>query len=153
MSTKSSNPKRKNSPSGFKQGTLSFASSKRTSCATESHKTKKNSQAKANTPRTLTAAESSSEDIDVEDIHVTSSEEDAIIEDEKEERAPKPAPLLRTRQERSSQAKKPTTTVLQSKVNEENIQNSRVELNDKDPKWRKHYAVVREKMGHLHPSE
>ncbi|KAF5373284.1 hypothetical protein D9615_007379 [Tricholomella constricta] len=150
MSSKSSTP----STRTLRQGTLSFGSAKRT--ATTQNTKPKASQTKKLPALRKTARHDSSEDeLDIDDIQVPSSDEEELVEEQPtrklEERAKTSSKVSKThKQER--QATKPPVTVLQSK-NSVEIQStaSLSELNENDPKWRKHYASVREKMGYMHP--
>ncbi|RDB15369.1 DNA polymerase delta subunit 4 [Hypsizygus marmoreus] len=146
MATKSSAKSKSAASSQLKQGKLSFASSKRTA-STNNEKAKKTSQSKVvKAPQKIASPESSSEDVDVDDIEVTSSEEE-VVEQKKEGRAP-PTTQTKTRKAVEEKPTKPTP-VLQPKPSQDNVQ--RPELDEKDPRWRQQYAVAREKMGYLHP--
>jgi DNA polymerase delta subunit 4 len=145
----------------LKQGTLSFASSKRTKSSNSVTKATKTAQVKKTiTPRSRRGSTSSSEDPILEDVELTSSEEEerkVQPVERKQEGQPPPLPSLRPRTSLDKKhSNKPTIAVLQPKDSQENSQIEKVErpeLSDKDPRWRKHYAVVREQMGYQRPSK
>jgi len=157
MGPKSSSTKAKNQT--LKQGTLPFASSKRTTSSNNITKAKGVSQAKKSiTPQSRRSSTSSSEDVGLEDVELTSEEEEGNVEPElKQESQAPPLPALRphTFSERE-QSNKPAIAVPQPKDSQEDLQAEKVErpeLSDQDPRWKGHYAVVREKMGHHKPSK
>jgi len=140
----------------FKQGTLSFASSKRTTSSNSVAKAKKTSQASKSITKRRRISDSSGEDVSVEDVEMTSEEEEETVEPEErktEGRLP-PRPVLRPRIPSDKQSTKPATFAPPLNNCEGTLQTEglgRPELSPKDPRWRKHHAVVRKKMGYQHP--
>jgi len=154
MAAKSSSTKSKNAT--LKQGTLPFASSKRTTSSNSITKAKQASQAKrSQTPRSRRGSTSISEDSKPDDVELISEEEEDVQLEERKQEDVLVQPTLRPRiSSEKKQANKPATSVLQPKDNQRNPQAGTVErpeLSDKDPRWNKHYGVVRRKMGHLKP--
>lgn len=143
----------------LKQATLSFASSKRTKSSNSVTKAKQPSQTKKYcAPISRRSSTSSSDDVSLEDVELTSAEEEGRAEPEERKQEDQAPPRRTLRPHISSdrkQSNKPAITVLQEKDSQEKLQTEKVarpELSDKDPRWSKHYSVVREEMGHQHPS-
>ncbi|GLB41637.1 putative DNA polymerase delta, subunit 4 [Lyophyllum shimeji] len=149
-------PAKSSSSSKMKQATLSFGSSKRT---TAQGVKPKDTQAKKPPVRRKAPSRVSSEDeVDLEDVHVPSSDEESA--DEKPTAKPTARPEERpTISSKTSKTRKVEKQVNEVPVNPPQPQNSAEhpevgllpELNENDPKWRKQHAAAREKMGHMHP--
>jgi DNA polymerase delta subunit 4 len=145
--------------SGLKQATLSFASTKRTASASNT-KGKQSSRVVSNSKRaasvdslsiSTTPSRSDEESVEVDEI------EDADGSD-----APPPLKKLRI-DDRKSREKDTgrglAAGMLKSRDGAENAGSSSVvaskenlDMMDKEGKLRKHYGVIREKMGNLKPS-
>jgi DNA polymerase delta subunit 4 len=140
----------------LKQGTLPFASSKRTTSSNSIAKAKKTSQAtKSITSKRRRISDSSSEDVSLEDVETTSEDDEETVEPEKQGRLP-PRPAVRPRIPSDKQSDKPLTAAPQLNDRDETPQAEKLErpeLSPKDPRWRKHHAVVRKKMGYQRPSK
>lgn len=140
----------------LKQGTLPFASSKRTASSNSITKAKKTTQPKKLTiTQSRRSSSNSSEDVSQEDIELTSDEEEKIETDECKEEG-WAAPLRPHVSSDRKKSNKPTIAVLNPKDSQESLQTEkaeRPELSDTDPRWEKHHATVRAKMGGLRPSK
>jgi hypothetical protein len=91
----------------------------------------------------------------MEDVEFTSDEEEKIETEERKEegRAALLRPYVSSERKKSN---KPVITVLNSKDSQERSPTEKVErpeLSDTDPRWKKHHAAVRAKMGGLRPSK
>ena len=180
MSPKSVNSSSKRQDS-LKQGTLSFTTVKRvgSSNATTGKSKSLKPTKRAPTPRTSLSANSTIED-DFDDVELFFTEDEAEETDEIQDSPNVPedhkkpiSPGTRiqtgaadklTTAKKTSQDQKPiaaTTTRLSSKVSKARpkevsqsvFADEKPELVVKDRKWNKHYAEVREKMGHSTPSK
>ncbi|KAF8075151.1 DNA polymerase delta, subunit 4-domain-containing protein [Lyophyllum atratum] len=144
----------RSSSSNMKQATLPFGTSKRTA-STQNVKPKAAQAKKSPAVRKASSRYSSDEDeLDVDDIHVPSSDEESV--DEKpsikiERRASSSNKASKTKKAEKQVAVVPEATIPPKGRTEDIEAKVLAELNEKDPKWRKHYAEVRAKMGHLHP--
>ena len=140
----------------LKQGTLPFATSKRTKSSNSIIKTRETSQTKKPVAsRSRRISTSSIEEFSVEDAEVTSEEEEDKAEPEEHKKVFRPTLRPRTSSQNERQNKS-TIADPQPKDSQEDSQTEKVErpeLSDKDPRWRKHYAAVRDKMGFQRPSK
>lgn len=158
----------------LKQGTLGFISAKRTASTGGIGKGKKPIRTQS-TPVTRRNAiidiESSSEEDNVVDIELPSSEEEVVPKQEQNQKQGRKeegrAPLAKPSNKQKGVEKKTSDKVgvFRSRDGVENSNATldvagktkggveRADLQEKDPRWRKHHATVREKMGKLQPSE
>ena len=129
----------------LRQGTLSFASAKPTAATTTAKQKNSNIVTVAPTSSKKRAAESSSEDSD--EIESSSTRPPGKADGKAHTFAQTRAEPVRTSVFKSKDAAENSRA---GKVVEET---SRPELNPKDKKYSKHYMLVRDKMGHMPPSE
>ena len=134
----------------LRQGTLSFATSKPTAATTAAKQKISNTVTVTPTSSKKRAVESSSEDSD--EIESFSTPPPAEGKQTSKGQTLKASPEAR--------AEPVPTSVFKSKDATENSRAgkaaeevSRPELNPKDRKYNKHYMLVRDKMGHMSPSE
>lgn len=140
----------------LKQGTIPFLPSKRTGSSTPANVKAKISRSTKASPaqRSVSSSSSSANEVDVEDVHLTSDEE---VPEEHKKLEERPATTNQVSSTKSSTKKATTKTETPPlpKVKQENISpvsQERPELKEKDPRWKEHYAVVREKMNYKKPS-
>ena len=153
MAPKSSSTKAKHAT--LKQGTLQFATSKRTVSSNSITKAKQPSLPKKSvTSGSGRSSTGSSQDASLDEVELISEEEEGNAHKEED------APVRATLRPRVSSGKKqpsgPPISVLQPKDSQENSQvgkAARPELSDKDHKWDQHHRVVRQKMGNQRASE
>ena len=136
----------------LRQGTLSFATSKPTAATTAAKQKISNTVAVTPTSSKKRAVESSSEDSDEIESSSTPPPAEGKTHQTSKGQTLKASPETR--------AEPVPTSVFKSKDATENSRAgkaaeevSRPELNPKDRKYNKHYMLVRDKMGHMSPSE
>lgn len=149
---------RKSSSQTLKQGTLSFGSAKRTSTKNTNLKAKPSHIKRVSALRQSNISDEEDE-LDVDNIEVPPSDEESLPEEIEDAGQPEKRPRTvlkasKTTRQDETQPTKPPATVLQPKDNTKNAGVSSLpELKENNPRWRKHYAEVKKKMGYQQPSE
>ncbi|KAF9466161.1 DNA polymerase delta, subunit 4-domain-containing protein [Collybia nuda] len=144
------------STKSLKQGTLSFVSSKRTTSSTPTNvKAKTSKSTKVPKLRSVSSSSSSVNEVDVDDVHLTSDEETPPEEEKKPERPSISSQVSSNTKNSVKKVKTKPETVLKLKEKQEKTllptPQERLELNEKNPRWMDHYAVIREKMNYKQP--
>lgn len=149
MSSKTSQP--------LKQAKLPFALSKRTASTPANVKAKTSKSTKASrAQRSVSSSSSSANEVDIEDVHLTSDEEAPEEYKKSEERPTTTSQVLSSAKSSTNKAAPKPETLPLPKDKQEKISpapQERLELKEKDPRWNDHYAVVREKMNYTKPSK
>jgi len=183
MSSKSSSNSSNKRQEPLKQGTLSFATVKRVASNNATNKSKSLKQIKPTpAPKSSSSVNSTEDDFDDIELLLSDDEDEDEIQDSPDvpEDHKKPASFgtrVQTREadkhttaKKSSQEQKPvasataklrTIPLKASKARPEDVSKTvpgnsadeKPELDVKDRRWNKHYAEVRNKMGHLPASE
>jgi hypothetical protein len=141
----------------LKQGTLQgFTSSKRSTTSASVNVKAKPSRAKASAVRSVSSSSSSANDVDVQNVYLTSDEEVNPEEPKKSEGRVATSKASSSTKSSAEKNSRSPTDVLQPKENREKlpvVTRERPELQEKDPRWRGHYTLVRQKMNHIKPSK
>ncbi|KAG5644874.1 hypothetical protein DXG03_007515 [Asterophora parasitica] len=142
---------RSSSAKSLRQGTLSFGSAKRTA-VTEKPKAKASQPKKSPAPRELGKNDRVEDDGDIQ-----VGDGSPLIEEQPAPNDERPTITLarpsRARTQETQDVKPPgTVPQIKNTVDQKTLTATLPNLILNDPKWRKHYAEVREQMGHMHPS-
>jgi DNA polymerase delta subunit 4 len=137
--------------STLKQGTLSFTSTKRTSSnPTAKFKSKSNKGYRESYARSVSVGSVSVSSAATSEPE-TVTDGGQVVNNEVEEEIHVQPPMKKLRLDDSKGKARPLSTTSQSKSPGKKRKEG-LDMEDESGKWRKHWGVVREKMGYMEPS-